>query len=1008
MKLVRFLLLAAATVVVVALAGILVAFNSSFQTWAARKALAARPDIHVTLRAVEAGWHHLEVKDIRFEQAGMLLTLPLLELDLPLLTAGRSGGIFISRLVAKGWTLDLAGAESRPSAAVRSTGSAPVVVDVRSGSAGVSPIVLATQAFAGVFSQLKLPVDVSLDGLQLEGEVVLPDGRGRTKVVLQGGGLGAGRTGKFDLTADSSLADPAVNALAVRGTLEAAMDTARTFTRFMARLGASASGTQFPRGVQLAVDLSAARTTAGDLYAAAVVAEARRLVDVQAEFPAGGPKLTGKWKVDLRDADIAPFALGRPLPTFEVTGEGAFDADPGSAAVHGSGRLNLMADRLTVILPELSAIGAVKIAADFDLARAGDVISVAKLNGTISTGRPVATFRSLQTFDFNPHSGELRAVDPARDLLDVDLQGIPVAWAQPFLKEVAVSGGDIRGGLVATARGGGFTLRSRAPLALPALAVAQQGKPLLLGVDITVSASTDYTPLGWQVEIPSLVAKSAGTNLLTLDAKAGRLAGKEQPLKATGKLSANLAGLLAQPAAQGVLALTGGNATVDFVANLDATKEIQAKVKLSDLVADPKSPPGSLPEILVDLRADLGAGGALALNLPIVLKRNGRQSDLLVIGTVLTTKEGRAIDVQVASAQLFVEDAKALSAVLPGASEERPGGAPVGPASRDKTPPWAGLSGSIGLHMKKVVYSDAFEAADVAGTLRVDAGVLALERFQAGLGENGNAKLDGKVTFESEGVQPYALSADLVLTEFDPAPLFRALNSTQPATVEGKFNVSSRVASRAATMAELAHGTHGDFQLTSKSGVFRGLPVNVASKVEAGGKLASGVAFLGNLASAVTGKKEYADIASKAQAVTEVSRLWQAVTYDQISVVLSRDASLNTTVKDFTLISPEMRLTGGGEAKHTAGVGLLDETLVMEFQLRARGRHGELLKYLGALEPQADELGYALCTLPLKVRGTLSKPDTSELSSKLGSLALEKSGVSEKALDLFNRLRGGK
>jgi hypothetical protein len=259
------------------------------------------------------------------------------------------------------------------------------------------------------------------------------------------------------------------------------------------------------------------------------------------------------------------------------------------------------------------------------------------------------------------------------------------------------------------------------------------------------------------------------------------------------------------------------------------------------------------------------------------------------------------------------------------------------------------------------------------------------------------------VTFDAKSATPYALAADLAVNDFDPAPLFKALNPGQPATVEGKFTVASKLAGKAVSLADLATGAHGDFQLTSKGGVFRGVPANYSTKVENTGKIAQGVALLGSLAGAVTGKKEYGDIANRAQAVAEFSKMLAAIPYDQLSVVLSRDESLNTVLKDFTLISPEMRLTGGGQATHKAGAPLLDEALAAEFKLRARGHTGDLLKYLGALDPATDELGYSACTLPLKVGGTLGKPDASEITNKLTSLAVEKSG----ALDLFNRLIPG-
>ena len=75
--------------------------------------------------------------------------------------------------------------------------------------------------------------------------------------------------------------------------------------------------------------------------------------------------------------------------------------------------------------------------------------------------------------------------------------------------------------------------------------------------------------------------------------------------------------------------------------------------------------------------------------------------------------------------------------------------------------------------------------------------------------------------------------------------------------------------------------------------------------------------------------------------------------------------------------------------------------------MRARGRTAELIKYLGKLDATTDELGYAPCTLPLKVAGTLARPDTTELNQAMAALALEKSGVTERASELFNKLIGG-
>ena len=79
--------------------------------------------------------------------------------------------------------------------------------------------------------------------------------------------------------------------------------------------------------------------------------------------------MEGSWSADLRDSDVAPFALGRSLPTFRAHGEGRYDADPGLARVHLAGRMDAQASRLSVLSPALGRLGAVDLSADFDAER---------------------------------------------------------------------------------------------------------------------------------------------------------------------------------------------------------------------------------------------------------------------------------------------------------------------------------------------------------------------------------------------------------------------------------------------------------------------------------------------------------------------------------------------------------------------------------------------------------------------------------------------------------------
>ena len=1000
-KSVRLLLIAVLLLVVVlVLLGVL-ALNSGVQTWAARKALAGHPGLKGTLGEVAAGFQSVVLNNLEWEQAGAVITLPSLSAELSVVDAGFNQKISLRRLVAKGWTLDLT-AYKFPETAGKSS---PAVASV-SASAEV-----AVRVVQGVFAQAVLPFDLTLDGVELEGDVRLPPlpgmTAGRAHVVLKGGGLGAGREGRFvfDLAVELTGDEVPFNVVKVSGRWIGAMDTPRTFDRLAILGEAAATGAQFPNGVKLAADIAAARTSTGESYAISLSDGTRLLAGLKGELPFAGRRLSGTWKLDLRDTDLSPFALGRSLPMFTLAGAGGLDVETTTSEVQATGTLVAAADTLGVVRAELASVGPVTLTAEFDVARRGDSLRVERLSAALAGGQPVASVQSLQSFEFNPKTGELKVAEPNSDLLGLALHGLPLAWVQPFLKEVTFSGTDLRGAWVAKASGGGFSLRSKSPLTVAGVSLARVGTPIFNGVDMALTAAFDYTPQGWQAEVSPFTATSGSARGVTLEGKVGQLRGEGQPIKSTGRFSINLSEALRQPALAGNVRLTAGTAAGDFIVSLATKNEIQANVALTNLASEAETSKQTLPSLSAGLRVDISADRVVALRVPLIIERDGRKSDLTLAGTATPKKSTLLVDALVTSERFVIDDAQVLSALLAVTPPPTTVGAVTAP--RASAPPWAGISGQIQLALKQVVYSDTFQVSDVAGIVSLEAGSAKLVNFRAGLGDGAEAEVSGALTFDAQSVTPYALAANLALHEFNPGSLLRTLSPGQPATVEGKFAVASKLVSRAASLGDLAASTHGDFQLASKGGVFRGLRLSYAAKVENAGKIAAGAAAIGNMLGSVTGKKDAADIANKAQAVAEISKTLTAISYDQLNLVFTRDEAMNTTLKDFSLIAPELRLSGGGKIMAQPGTGLLKQSLTLEFYLRARGRTAELIKYLGKLDATTDELGYAPCTLPLKVAGTLAQPDTTELNQAMAALALEKSGVTERASELFNKLIGG-
>ena len=198
---------------------------------------------------------------------------------------------------------------------------------------------------------------------------------------------------------------------------------------------------------------------------------------------------------------------------------------------------------------------------------------------------------------------------------------------------------------------------------------------------------------------------------------------------------------------------------------------------------------------------------------------------------------------------------------------------------------------------------------------------------------------------------------------------------------------------------DLFSRTGGDLQISSTGGMFRLIYSELTGRVETVGKVAAVGAFLGNVLSK---NKSPTGISSKVQAVAEVSKLLSAIAYDQMNLSVTRDDSLNIVFKDFTLISPEVRLIGAGQLTGGTDLDWLQQPMSLTFQMKARGRTGEVMNYLNILSPDKDDLGYADCVLPLHIGGSLLAPDTSELNYSLVKLTIEHSGAG----DLLNRLLG--
>ncbi|MFT3781603.1 MAG: hypothetical protein QM790_06255 [Nibricoccus sp.] len=990
MKRLRPILWGVAILVTLLVVVVVLAFNSSVQTWATRRVLAEQHEMKAGVGKVDAGLKVTQLTDIAVEKPGFALKMPSLLIEMPLMSAAGKT-VSVKRLVAKGWRIDLSAPKSsdgKPLGLGNSSGSEP-----RPGDANAVSIPR-DFSFDGVLRLINLPVDFSLDQIDMEGEIffrVEPNKEpARAVVRITGGNLGVGSEGRFTCSAQISLPDPQapVSKLEFESTVVARMDSPRTFEKFTAESRVRASGSQFPDGATLQSSIVLNGGSKGESYVASLQTQVggalKNLFRLDAAFPFGAASLSGRWKLDVDNKDILPFALGLALPVFAATGEGAFESDSMFKSVHAGGTIDATAEQLAVLLPQLAAVGKIRTQLDFDLLKQGSALRVERFAASVAGNKPIASVQALQKFEYDLKARTIKVNDASAELLRLTLHGLPLTWIQPLVKDVAISGDDVRGEFFASARNDGFAIRPSAPISISNLSLAQAGRPLVRAVELSIKVAADSSQQGWQVEVADFVARSGPATLVMANFKAGQPAGSGEPIKVAGQFEANLPALLAQPAARDYAGLlNGGVVKTEFSANLDGTKQISAAIEVVNLSSEKVE---KLPKLQANVRADIKPDGKIQAQVPIVLDTASRKSDV-ELGARIDQSNGLNIEADVVSNTIYVQDLKplqALAAALRPTQNQpatQPAKAPKGEQNRgnggststapDRVPFWNACTGQLKVALKEIVYSSDVKVSNVNGLVKIDAGTVTIDGIKAEFGGAAEATLQGKMNFDGKAADPYTFDGSATVTGFDPAPFFKAANPQKAPTVEGKFDVSSKLSGSAPNAALLASKIKADLNMTSRGGVFRGLalPSSFAERFQ--GKS-------GNLLSSITGAVGALAggnrTASAASAAVELTSLLAAIPFDQLNLQLSHDAAAAlTNVQDFTLISPTIRLNGNGSILQQQGVPLLKQPLTAQISLSSHGHIAELFGKQGMLQGGADPLGYYPLFAPIKLDGTLSE-----------------------------------
>lgn len=519
------------------------ALSPAVQTWAVRKAVADQPGVTVQFSRVAAGFSRADVRDLRVVKDGMVITAKGV-------TANYSAWDYITHkrinaddVTVEDLTVDLRGAPTASAAPAGAAGSAaapsasaPRPTATSSSAANKAPRTGSPATFNGALTQAQLPFDVRLARLAAKGRVLLSPQQ--TLVFdVQGAGIENGKRGTVELRGELTDTTPqaAVASAQLTGTMGVHLTTARKIDAVTADATIAAKGPKLPQD-QIKLEANAETANGNEAYRASVGlvrgATTEPVLKVDATFQAASHDFTGAWNLTVRSEQLAALLAGLGLPELAANGSGKFSYQPGTGAAAASGEIHGRASQLEKVAPELATIGAVEFNTSFDGGLADQVARLDRLQLEVTTsdGRRIAQVATAQRVTFSLANQRIALANPQSEVARIALQSLPLAWAQPFVKDLKIDSGDVSLALAVSGEADGSRIRARAvqPLAVRNVTLRQKDQKLADQVTLTASPQIDYTAERVQAEIPDLsVTMPSG------DAVTGRLSADVTQLKTT-------------------------------------------------------------------------------------------------------------------------------------------------------------------------------------------------------------------------------------------------------------------------------------------------------------------------------------------------------------------------------------------------------------------------------------------------------------------------------------------
>ncbi len=964
------------------------------QTSIANRVLKEQSGPAITFDALNVGLRSVEVSNLAVVDGPLSVRIPSMKVTVPIWHLLKSAP-HIERLEAKGWEMRWDGTVSVPAFAEPAESAPPVA------AAGWTAVLatleneqpVSTDVLAQISTALETALPVSVGEIELRGNAMWqeagPGADGKAQVSIVGNGPMPGAASELEIVVkamgvQTTSDDPRIQSLEIRARINSEFNSEHQLR--VAEIESTFNASRPDRAeidsyiLKVSVDKRegsprlqlALSDTEHELFAANLAADTESAL------------LTGEWTMKLSDVSVRHLMLGRDVPEFSLAGVGVLRATSQLEEMNLAGDLNFEILDVSQLSEAMAGVSDLSGDLGFEIRQVGGDTRFIRLDLNVAGAAPVLRARLLQGIEIGADRDELRVAQPDEPVIACQLLGLPLSWFQPAIEPWVVDAQPIEGQIVGLVTPQGLRFVTSEPIKIEGMAVANQGQSYVDEMNLEIDLGSEITTEGWQIELGRVEVFGEHGRLINFQARGGRLKRDNDIMKLVGRIDADLAGLSAWPGLSDLGGLARGRLQAEFGVGVEERLSVATAISVSGL----ESLAGhAMPEIDLDGRVDLRPDGSMELHLPFEITAGDRSSDLTFNLRAESSASDWKLEGSLSGPKIHLQDIQALSAITGVAAGDE---AVV--SALDMTPPdlspvqakpsraiWAGVRGSIQAAVGEVVVEGSPNLSRFKAELLIEPETLKVKDLSLGVGERGEVKIDGQLTYDATDSQPYLASATVSASDVAVEPWLLWFEPGSVPVLEGNVNLNANWNAQVSDLADLASGGQIKAQVSSTGGVLRALGVDVENYVKTG----QTVAALGALFGTVTGNEKLTQQAQLVQSATEVAQRLSLVAFDQLNLNLERAQSGNVIISELSLISPALRLVGDGRINYREGLAFWLQPLALRMDLSARDEIGVALTRLGLLNSQADALGYLPLVTDFTLDGSLANIGTKELERLL-------------------------